>query len=313
LAFMALPGVFGNIRLRPFTHIRFRNAFALFHNIQYLCNIYKTMCSVVEQSTFTEKKEETVGEIQRSPRLLSGAQGAALSRLFWTEPTTTIRVAKDGRSINFIFKVHIRDETRRKPFDLYRSRFLEQPAQDFEKELELALDKTLSGKKPVRRHISNFLRRVCVNAFETWVGESWERGRDRNNQTKERELKDFKQHAKIKTGPQPNAAGAVKVFRLYEQYRELIKGLRSRIKQIRKDKDLLVEVKKSIPVESIRSALSSVSGEANLQLLKNRDVSTATLARAITESELPRSYFAKISFRKYVALGKQLSRDKLWQ
>jgi hypothetical protein len=255
--------------------------------------------------------------IRRFPRLLEGAQGAALTRMFWTEPELPrVTVAKDGMSINFVFKVRIRKEALDEPFQRYWSCFFAPPAHQFEKTLYEGYQKTMSGKKTVHRHISTFLRRAFRNAFQIWLENSW--GLNGYEPRKEDQLRAFEQQAEIQPGPQPNAAVAVKVFQLYEKNSQLVKEVRHRLKQnvgLTTDRALAMVVEKIMPAETVRMALRKISSDpkADLCHLAAEGIGTAEIAQTITELEMPGLDFEKVSFRKHRTLGKRLLRENLWK
>jgi hypothetical protein len=270
-----------------------------------------------ERSDFLPREMEgnkvTNGK-RRFPRLLEGIQGAALARLFWTEPEKSIRIAKDGTSINFVFKVRIRKEVVDEPFQTYSSFFLASPAHLFEKALQEGYDRTVSGKKPVHRHISTFLRRACLNAFQTWLENSWEINGYQHR--KEGELKTFKEQAKIQPGPQPNSADAVKVIRLYEKYFKLVRDARNKLKPVvpLTTGRALAIVQDADLLEKISNALRTIlkNPKADLDAL-NANIGTAEVAEVITKLQMSEVDFRKISFRKYRASGKKLLRDEVWE
>jgi hypothetical protein len=249
--------------------------------------------------------------IQRFPRPLESAQGAALARLFWTDPETRIRVAKDGMSINFVFSVRIREEAKGEPFQPYWAFFFVPPADRFEKLLQDGYNRTQSGKKPVHRHICNFLRRAFVNAFEDFVGYSWQL--PGHLPYKELEQNNFSQQAKIEPGPQPNPADAVKVFQLYQKRFKMVKDIRNKLKRdgsLKADR-LLSET--DVPPERFLKALRAISKDpaADLRLLGS--IGAAEIARKITELEITGIDFGKVSFIKHQKLGKKLLDTEFWK
>ncbi len=236
--------------------------------------------------------------------------------MFWTEPELPrIRVAKDGMSIKFIFKVRIPKDARKEPFKRYWKCHLRPPADRFERALQEGYERTVSGKKPVHRHISNFLRRACVKAFEVSLENSW--GVNQNEPSESDQLKVFKQQAGIRSGPQPKSVDAVKVARLYEKYSKLVKQIRNRLKRnvpLTMDRALEIVSETDLPPETILMALRAISDNPAADLVQlTASIGTAELAQAITEQKLPRVDFKKVSFRKYRALGKRLLSEKLWE
>lgn len=251
-------------------------------------------------------------EIKRFPRFLEGAQGAALTHMFWTEPEPPhIKVANDGTSINFVFKVCIREEALHGPFREYWSFFLAPPTHRLEKALQEGYDRTVSGKKPVHRHISNFLRRACVKAFQCWLESSWELAGDK--QKKEGQLKVFEQQARIKPGRQPDPSKAIEAARLFRKYHQLIKTIRARLRMKKNvhsitGRDLAMEIGETIPPETIRAALRKIFSDpqADLHLMTAPSISAKEIASVIAETEMPGIDFRQITFKKYLVLGEQL-------
>jgi hypothetical protein len=236
-------------------------------------------------------------KLQRFPRLLTGAQAAALTHLFWTEPETPrIKVARDGKSISFRFKVYIRPEV---PQRLW-SFFLAQPTHNFEKALKEAYERTQSGKKPVHRHISNFLHRALQNTLRDWVqrDEFWP------DEQRKAELEVFEKLAKIKPGPQIDPSNALKAARLFSEYHTSIKAIKTDLRKTVRPR-LREVIRKHTSPELVLTALRQMADpEASLELISNVD--PTDLAYEIVKSQMPDVDFKKVSIKTYVNSGKRL-------
>ncbi|MGA8010944.1 MAG: hypothetical protein WB949_00770 [Candidatus Acidiferrales bacterium] len=253
--------------------------------------------------------------IKRSPRLLEGTQAAALTRMFWTEPELSrVRIAKNGMSINFPFRVRVPNKVQEEPFRQYWLYFLAPPAEAFEKTLYQGYQEVLSeNRRTLYRHLSNLLRKACQRAFQIWLKESWEL--EGYESRKDHQLKAFKQDAQIPRGPQPKPADAFRVSQLYEKYFKLVRDFRDRLKRNASyTAATVVERNLSKVIEEALRKLSK-DPRSDLSLLNDKSarIGTAEIAREIVKSKMPRVDFKKVSIRKHIAFAKKLLREKLWE
>jgi hypothetical protein len=255
-----------------------------------------------------------VDKIKRFPRLLQGDQAAALTRMFWTAPEAPrIRVAKDGRSVNFVFKVRIPKEALGEPFQRYWSSLLAPPSHRFEKALQQGYDQIMSGKDTAHDQISNFLRRACVGALSVLLQDSW--GLKGYEHLKEGQLDVFRRQTSKKYSLQPNSGAAITAFRSYEKYLPSVREARAKLKKtvpLTAGRALSIVMKQGLPPEALLNALRKISGSPDLSQLTLKGISPAEITRAIVEMEMSDVDFKKISFRTYRDLGKKLLAKKVW-
>jgi hypothetical protein len=103
----------------------------------------------------------------------------------------------------------------------------------------------------------------------------------------------------------------VKVFRVDEENRKVVKDVRNKLKRMVPALEIVPDAEL---LQTIRKALRKIlkSPKADLDAL-TANIGTAEVAEIITKLQMPGVDFNKISFRKYRALGKRLLRDELWE
>jgi hypothetical protein len=269
--------------------------------------------------------EITDANVQRFPRLIGGRLAAALSKLFWQQPEVSVRIAEDGRHVEFKYLISIPEQLRSsRVFEM----FFGAGKTYLEDSLRTAYQNEKSAKKPIHYCISNFIHRVYKRAFRDYLEKSWKRVND--PETVAIQVREFDQHLGKKSQPDP--ALAWEIVNRIEQIRPAIVNLRAELANKNNYELMEQHIRPPLSAEVLRRALESIlPGEPTpMRVLylpgTSDDEIAAAYVKCVVQDENPNIKFeedsnptvdssekrrptGKPSFKSYIRDGEELERS----
>lgn len=160
--------------------------------------------------------------IRRSPRLLTGTEGAAIEKLLWTKPRFDVKVSSKPFVTEFRFRISLPRETAAR-YPVVKSLFFGPGARDFEMSLSRSYWESVSGKT-VSRFIQNLLHLVFRNAIERWLKTGWS---FESVARAEKDIQNYIRNAKSKRGQQPDPVLALWMVSRVNTLKKKIRAVRS--------------------------------------------------------------------------------------
>src|ERR1700722_1281261 len=112
--------------------------------------------------------------IQRFPRLTTGRQAAAFTKVLWATPEFKARFEEKSQTIQFVFNIPIQKEFRTRCPTAYRMIFRHF---DLVKAFDAAFRDCKYGGKRLEDYITVGLHKAFTEALEVWLQQSLEAGK----------------------------------------------------------------------------------------------------------------------------------------
>jgi hypothetical protein len=248
-----------------------------------------------------KKLKITDANVRRVAKRLQGGGTAALFKLLWQKPKVFIGITEDRCHIEFRYPIPvppILSPTSVSEF-LFggRNKYLEES-------LKIAYREEKTGNKTVDSFISNFLRRVCKNAFHICIESLWSL---QDPKEKQRHLGEFDKNSIIKRS-QPDPRLALWITNEISTLVPAIKRLRDKAKTINNYERMERCVVPPLSPSLLRKALGRITpsspGLRGFYVASDKRIAEQYVQCALEEAKIN---LGKPSFRSYIRAGQSIA------